>query len=325
VRAPAQLPASSPGGRCSPARGRLCAHDRAGARCAHAARGRFRAAACSAWARASKSQAAPTVYLPKSNRPYPSRSVSRPRSSPRPRSPSHQRRRRSPRAQRLAVSCRFTRRRGEPAPSSLSFPILPLPPRWTFPAGRRGQEDLRGELALAADSPPANAQPSRPCARLAVANRSTQQAGALACRPRAPSPCSFAQPRRRSSSVPSPASLVPARRGRVVARSARPATLTCSAVAAVRRRSSPLRVAAALLRAHRCPARPGRSSTFAVPCFSYLARRVLVSLTRAISQVITGIARVVVTVCRVLALFRACRARNLRVLINHHAIIVRSR
>jgi hypothetical protein len=71
-------------------------------------------------------------------------------------------------------------------------------------------------------------------------------------------------------------SLVPARRGRVAARSARPAALTFSAVAAVRHRTSPLRVAAALLRARRCPARPGRSSTFAVPRFYYLARRVLV-------------------------------------------------
>jgi hypothetical protein len=66
-------------------------------------------------------------------------------------------------------------------------------------------------------------------------------------------------------------SLVPARRCRVAARSARPAALTFSAVAAVRRRTSPLRVAAALLRA-----RLGRSSTFAVPRFCYLARRVLV-------------------------------------------------
>jgi hypothetical protein len=112
---------------------------------------------------------------------------------------------------------------------------------------------------------------------------------------------------------------------RVAARSARPAALTFSTVAAVRRRTLPLRVATALLRARRCPARPGRSSTFAVCCFSYLARRVLVSLTRAISHVITGITRAVVAVCRVLALFRACRARSLRALINHSAIIVRTR
>jgi hypothetical protein len=66
------------------------------------------------------------------------------------------------------------------------------------------------------------------------------------------------------------------RRGRVAARLVRPAALTFSAVAAIRRRTSPLRVAAALLRARRCPARPGRSSTIAVPRYSYLAHRVLV-------------------------------------------------
>jgi hypothetical protein len=61
-------------------------------------------------------------------------------------------------------------------------------------------------------------------------------------------------------------------------RAARPAALTFSAVAAVRRRPSPLRVAAVLLRARRCPARPGRSSTVAVPRYGHLAHCVLVSL-----------------------------------------------
>jgi hypothetical protein len=88
--------------------------------------------------------------------------------------------------------------------------------------------------------------------------------------------------------------LVPARSGRVAAHSARstpspccaaqaqralaarPAALTFSAVAAVRRQTSPLRVAAALLRARHCPARPGRSSTIAVPRYRYLVHRVLV-------------------------------------------------
>jgi hypothetical protein len=69
--------------------------------------------------------------------------------------------------------------------------------------------------------PPASFASSRPSARLLLCRRVSraQQTGAPACRPRAPSPCSFAQPRRRSSSVPSPASLAPARRGRVAARS----------------------------------------------------------------------------------------------------------
>jgi hypothetical protein len=40
---------------------------------------------------------------------------------------------------------------------------------------------------------------------------------------------------------------------------------------------------------------------------------------------ITGIARTVVVVCRVLALFRACGARVLRALINYFIIIVRTR
>jgi hypothetical protein len=48
------------------------------------------------------------------------------------------------------------------------------------------------------------------------------------------------------------------------------------AAASPRRRAWSLRVAAALLRARRCPARPGRSSTFTVPRYCYLARRVLV-------------------------------------------------
>jgi hypothetical protein len=126
-------------------------------------------------------------------------------------------------------------------------------------------------------------------------------------------------------SKPVPRRADPARRGYVVARSTRPATSTFSAIAAVRRQTSQLRVAAALLRARRCPARPGRSSTFAVPCFSYLAHCVLVSLARAVSHVITGIARAVVIVCRILALFRACRARILRAIINYFVIIVRTR
>jgi hypothetical protein len=97
------------------------------------------------------------------------------------------------------------------------------------------------------------------------------------------------------------------------------------AAASPRRRTSPLRVAAALLRARRCPARPGRSSTIAVPRYGHLAHCVLVSLARAVSSVITGIARAVVIVCRILALFRACRARSLRAIINYFGIIVRTR
>jgi hypothetical protein len=58
-----------------------------------------------------------------------------------------------------------------------------------------------------------------------------------------------------------------------------------------------------LLRARRCPARPGRSSTVAVPRYGHLAHCVLVSLACAISHVITGIARAIVIVCRLLALF----------------------
>jgi hypothetical protein len=108
-------------------------------------------------------------------------------------------------------------------------------------------------------------------------------------------------------------------------RAARPAAFTFSAVAAVRRRTSPLRVAAVLLRARRCPARPGRSSTVAVPRYGHLAHRVLVSLACAVSHVITGIARAVVVVCSVLALFRACRARSLRAIIIYFVIIVRTR
>jgi hypothetical protein len=137
--------------------------------------------------------------------------------------------------------------------------------------------------------------------------------------------------------------LVPARSGQVAAHSARsdtspcraaqaqralaarPAALTFSAVAAVRRRTSPLCVTTALLRARRCPARPGRSSTVAVPRYGRLAHRVLVSLACAVSHAITGIARAVVVVCRILALFRACRARGLRAIINYFVIIVRTR
>jgi hypothetical protein len=162
---------------------------------------------------------------------------------------------------------------------------------------------------------PAVVSPVGPCATLSPR---VQQPRALSSGEQRPPSLSIdvaaASPRHRS--------LVPARRSHVAACSASPAALKFSTVAAVRRRTLPLRVATALLRARRCPTRPGRSSTLVVPCFSYLARRVLVSLTRAISHVITGIARVVVAVCRVLALFRACRARNLRALINHHAIIV---
>jgi hypothetical protein len=129
--------------------------------------------------------------------------------------------------------------------------------------------------------------------------------------------------------------LVPARSGRVAAHSARsdsspchaarPTAIIFSTVAAVRRRTSPLRVAAVLLRARRCPARPGRSSTVAVPRYGHLAHRVLVSLACAVSHVITGIARAVVVVCSALALFRACRARSLRAIIIYFVIIVRTR
>jgi hypothetical protein len=152
-----------------------------------------------------------------------------------------------------------------------------LPARSTASPHGRASPSRRSSARPAKDSPACgSATPLRPARSPvplratgfpAVANRSTQQAGVPACRPRAALPCSFAQPRRRSSSVPSLASLVPARRGRVAARLARPAALTFSAVAAVRRRTSPLRVAAALLRARRCPARPSRSSTFVVPRF----------------------------------------------------------
>jgi hypothetical protein len=108
-------------------------------------------------------------------------------------------------------------------------------------------------------------------------------------------------------------------------RAARPAAFTFSAVAAVRRRTSPLRVAAVLLRARRCPARPGRSSTVIVPRYGHLAHRVLISLAGAVSHVITGIARAVVVICSVLALFRACRARSLRAIIIYFVIIVCTR
>jgi hypothetical protein len=175
----------------------------------------------------------------------------------------------------LAAPCPHRHRRGEVAPSSLPFPFLSLSHHGPSPQPLVAPLRFAGETSLCRCPASRPAGPARGCFP-AVVNRSTQQAGAPACRPRAPSPCSFAQPRRRSSSVPSPVSLVPARRGPVAARSARPAALTFSAVAAVRRRTSPLRIAAALLRARRCPARPSRSSTFAVPRFYYLARRVLV-------------------------------------------------
>jgi hypothetical protein len=175
----------------------------------------------------------------------------------------------------LAAPCPHRHRRGELAPSSLPFPFLSLSHHGPSPQPLVAPLRFAGETSLCRCPASRPAGPARGCFPT-VANRNTQQAGAPACRPRAPSPCSFAQPRRRSSSVPSPASLVPARRGLVAARSACPAALTFSAVAAVRRRTSPLRVAAALLRARRCPARPGRSSTFAVPHFYYLASRVLV-------------------------------------------------
>jgi hypothetical protein len=62
-----------------------------------------------------------------------------------------------------------------------------------------------------------------------------------------------------------------------------------------------------------------------VPRYGHLAHRVLVSLACVVSHVITGTARAVVVVCRVLALFRACRARSLRAIIVYFVIIVRTR
>jgi hypothetical protein len=112
------------------------------------------------------------------------------------------------RVQRLAI-----RRRGELAP------ILSLFPRRVNSSCLCSPSSAPSAATIAV--PPASCASSRPSARLLLCRRVSraQQTGAPACRPRAPSPCSFAQPRRRSSSVPSPASLAPARRGRVAARS----------------------------------------------------------------------------------------------------------
>jgi hypothetical protein len=120
--------------------------------------------------------------------------------------------------------------------------------------------------------------PARGCFP-AVANRSAQQASRRAdpARPRLVPARSGRVAAHSARSNPSPCRAAQAQR----ALAARPVALTFSAVEAVRRQTSPLRVAAALLRARRCPARPGRSSTIAVPRYSCLARRVLVSLTRA--------------------------------------------
>jgi hypothetical protein len=116
-----------------------------------------------------------------------------------------------------------------------------------------------------------------------------------ACRPSAPSPRPCVQRTRPHAAQSKLAALA--------ACPARPTAIIVSAVAVVRRRTSPLRVAAVLLRARRCPARPGRSSTVAVPRYGHLAHCVLVSLACAISHVIAGIARAVVIVCRLLARF----------------------
>jgi hypothetical protein len=88
-----------------------------------------------------------------------------------------------------------TRRRGEPAPSSLSFPILPSPPC----ASAVSLQSLVALFFLPGETSPCRCPASRPADPArgcfpAVANRSTQQAGAPTCRPCAPSPCSFAQP-----------------------------------------------------------------------------------------------------------------------------------
>jgi hypothetical protein len=118
ARAPAQLPASSPGGRCSPARRRLCAHDRGQPH--------------------DKARVARTQRVGSSAPPPAQPGPARQRARPRPLFIFQNRTARTRRAQFLAHAPRLdlaprlasavAGARARSAPSSLSFPILPPPP-----------------------------------------------------------------------------------------------------------------------------------------------------------------------------------------------------
>jgi hypothetical protein len=103
-------------------------------------------------------------------------------------------RRRQPPLADLAAPCPHRHRRGELAPSSLPFPILPLPP-YAFAAS---QQSLVAPFFFPDETSPCRcpasrlAGPARGCFR-AVAARSAQRAWCPACKPRASSPCPCAQ------------------------------------------------------------------------------------------------------------------------------------